>query len=44
MVKLCIVELLEVYPINEKGKKTGMRESRKKDENMNLKSRKIEHI
>lgn len=44
MVKLCIVKLLEVYQINEKEKKTGMRESRKKDENINLRSKKNEHI
>lgn len=40
MVKLCIVELLEVYQINEKGKKTGMRESRKKRWEYELKKQK----
>lgn len=40
MVKLCIVELLEVYWINEKEKKLEWEKVCKKDENMSLKSKK----
>lgn len=44
-MKLCIVDtLLEIYQVNEKGKKTGMKKQGRGDENMNLQKQKNEHI